>query len=147
MLLLWRKMLLLLLLLLLLGQNILTGIRTVQPNGVGMPVCMTYFDQWERFVGRAHIRISFKNLRKYKQADEYLPTNDITGQCVQRTFLLCTCSRARSLVLACGNQTIRGVPKRLCGAPTQLTRATFTMQRSFAEGRSGSALLSRGALK
>lgn len=68
----------------------------VEPNGVGIPACMTFSDQWERFAGRTNVHVSFQHFQRYRFQDENVPRNDITGQppCLILLWhrpLLCVC--------------------------------------------------------
>lgn len=51
----------------------------VEPNGIGIPACMTFSHQWTRFAGSS-VHVSFKHIKQYRFEDERVPRNDITGQ-------------------------------------------------------------------
>ena len=69
------------------GQNAYYNDWRTEPNGVGIPVCMTFHEMWDRFASLSNVRVNFKYFRKYRFDDERLPDNDITGP--RRRLWLC----------------------------------------------------------
>jgi len=71
------------------GPNAKYNRWDVEPNGVGIPVCMTYHEMWERFAPLSNVAVNFRFIRKYRFSDERVPDNDITGPPLSK---LCFCS-------------------------------------------------------
>ena len=55
-------------------------------NGVGIPACMTFSDQWERFASLSSVRVTLDQVKKYRFEDEHVPRNDITGRALPDSF-------------------------------------------------------------
>jgi len=66
------------------GENWKFDLVQTKPNGVGYPVCMTFYEEWERFARLSNVRLSFNYYAKYSSADDLPPRNEITAVQISR---------------------------------------------------------------